>query len=313
VLLTNFSDFQMTHNPTPHKETRMTFDEWVAGGQRVRLNGHSVFVRQDGPTDGKPVTLIHGYPTSSHDWNHVIPGLVSAGCQITSLDLLGFGASDKPRDHDNNLVEQAALVQAAWAHLGIDTTALVTHDMGVSVAQELLATDASRISRAAFLNGGLYPAVNRPPAIQRLFHSPLGRFLGPLFSERAFCSGMRRVLGRPVSDAELHEMWLAISAGGGATIQHRLVSYIDDRAANDKRWTNALETYPGPTLFIWGPADPVCGPVLSRIRDRVPGARITVLDGDPATGHYPQVENPSAVLAVLAPFLAGGAASPAVS
>lgn len=286
----------------------MTFDEWVAGGRRIRLGSHNVFVRQDGPADGKPVTLIHGYPTSSYDWNHLIPGLVGADCRITSLDLLGFGASDKPRGHDNNLVEQASLVQAAWTHLGIGTTALVTHDMGVSVAQELLATDPARISRAAFLNGGLYPDVNRPPAIQRLFHGPLGRLLGPLFSERAFCSGMRRVLGRPVSDAELHEMWLAISADRGATIQHRLVSYIDDRVANANRWTSALEAYPGPTLFIWGPADPVCGPVLPRISDRVPGARITILDGEPTTGHYPQVENPSAVLGALTPFLASEAA-----
>ena len=286
----------------------MTFDEWVAGGQRVRLNGHDVFLRQDGPADGKPVTLLHGYPTSSHDWNHLIPGLVSASFRATSLDLLGFGASDKPRDRDNNLVEQAELVRAAWAHLGIDTTALVAHDMGVSVAQELMAADPARISRAAFLNGGLYPEVNRPPAIQRLFHGPLGKFLGPLFSERAFTAGMRRVLGRPVSAAELHEMWLGISAGGGASIQHRLVSYIDDRAAYNDRWTNALETYAGPTLFIWGPADPVCGPVLSRIRDRVPGALITVLDGEPATGHYPQVENPAAVLVALTSFLASEAA-----
>jgi len=281
----------------------MTFNEWVAGGQRIRLNGHEVFIRQDGPIDGRPVTLLHGYPTSSHDWDHLIPGLERAGLRATSLDLLGFGASAKPRDHDNSLIEQASLVEAAWAHLGIETTALVAHDMGVSVAQEILFRDPARISRAAFLNGGLYPDVNRPPAIQRLFHGPLGKVLGPLFTERAFRSGMRRVLGRPVPDAELHEMWLAISAAGGATIQHRLVRYIDDRAAYNARWTHALETYAGPTLFIWGPADPVCGPVLSRVRDRVPAARITVLDGEPAVGHYPQVEDPSAVLAALVPFL----------
>jgi len=228
---------------------------------------------------------------------------VSAGYRATSLDLLGFGASAKPRGHDNDLIEQASLVEAAWSHLGVETTALIAHDMGVSVAQELLARDPARISRVAFLNGGLYPDVNRPPAIQRLFHGPLGRYLGVLFTERTFRSGMRRVLGRPVPDAELHELWLGISANGGAAIQHRLVSYIDDRAAYNDRWTHALETYAGPTLFIWGPADPVCGPVLSRVRERVPAARITVLDAEPHVGHYPQVEDPAAVLAALIPFL----------
>jgi pimeloyl-ACP methyl ester carboxylesterase len=57
-------------------------------------------------------------------------------------------------------------------------------------------------------------------------------------------------------------------------------------------------------LFVWGPADPVSGAhVLPRVRERLPNARIVVLDEDPATGHYPQVENPVAVAAALTTFL----------
>ncbi|MEU8824989.1 hypothetical protein [Streptomyces sp. NPDC048636] len=48
-----------------------THAEWTAGGTRIPVRGragdHRLFVRQDGPADGPPVTLIHGFPTSSHD------------------------------------------------------------------------------------------------------------------------------------------------------------------------------------------------------------------------------------------------------
>jgi pimeloyl-ACP methyl ester carboxylesterase len=97
---------------------------------------------------------------------------------------------------------------------------------------------------------------------------------------------------------------VATSRAGGTAVQHRLLRYIDERVTHAQRWTTALENYPGPTLFIWGPADPVSGAhVLPRLRQRLPHARIAVLDGEPAIGHYPQLENPPAVAALLAGFL----------
>ena len=94
-------------------------------------------MRQDGPVDGKPVTLFHGFPASSFDWANVVPELAGSGYRVTTLDLLGYGSSDKPHPYPYTLMEQASLVPAVWGDLGIDGTALVAHDYGVSVAQEL--------------------------------------------------------------------------------------------------------------------------------------------------------------------------------
>jgi hypothetical protein len=46
-----------------------TLDCWISGGSRRRVSGssHELFVRQDGPADGKSVTLFHGFPASSFD------------------------------------------------------------------------------------------------------------------------------------------------------------------------------------------------------------------------------------------------------
>src|SRR5690348_16948702 len=137
----------------------MGYEQWRAGGLRMKPAGsaHTLFVRQDGPVDGAPITLLHGFPTSSHDWAPVLPFLVGMQFRVTTFDFLGFGASDKPRRHRYSLLEQADLVEAVWASLGIVRTDLVAHDYGVSVAQELLARDGSRITSMQWLNGGLLP------------------------------------------------------------------------------------------------------------------------------------------------------------
>jgi pimeloyl-ACP methyl ester carboxylesterase len=282
-----------------------TWDAWCAGGQLVEVGGHRLFVRQDGDAAGPPVTLVHGFPTSSHDWAPILPALVAAGLRITTLDLLGLGASDKPRPHTYSILEQADLVEGVWRHLGITSTALVAHDYGVSVAQELLARDPARITSMTWLNGGVYPDLHRPVRMQRLMHSRLGVVLGRLTTERTFRAVIRSIMGRPVSDDVLHQMWLSIEHGGGARVQHALLAYIDERREHADRWRTALESYAGPTQAIWGPADPISGGhVLPRLRERIPHAELVVLDEAPATGHFPQVENPEAVGAALVAFLA---------
>ncbi|WP_329201054.1 MULTISPECIES: alpha/beta fold hydrolase [unclassified Streptomyces] len=278
--------------------------QWTAGGATVRVEGHEVFVRQDGPADGAPVTLIHGFPTSSHDWAAVVPALAAAGLRVTTLDLLGFGESDKPRHHSYSLLEQASLVEAVWRHHGIGRTALVAHDYGVSVGQELLARDPSRITHMAWLNGGLYADLHRPVLMQRLLHGPLGPLLAPLTTRGRFASALRGVLGRPLPAADLDDMWSAVARADGHRLAPRLLRYIDERRMHAERWTRALEDHPGPTLFVWGPADPISGAhVLDRVRARVPAAAVVELTGPPPVGHYPQVEDPTAVAAALTSFL----------
>ena len=86
-------------------------------------------------------------------------------------DLLGFGASSKPREHHYSLLEQADLVEALWEREGIESTVVVAHDYSVSVAQELLTrraagTLAVDVRALHFMNGGVYPDLHRPQPAQ---------------------------------------------------------------------------------------------------------------------------------------------------
>jgi pimeloyl-ACP methyl ester carboxylesterase len=185
----------------------------------------------------------------------------------------------------------------------------VAHDYGVSVAQELLARDSSRITSMSWLNGGLFPDLHRPTGGQKLLAGRLGPLVARVFGESRFDAAMGEILGRPVGDEMLHDMWLSLAARGGVRVAPALLRYMQERRENAERWASAIAEYAGREQFVWGPADPVSGGhVLPRIRETAPGAKVTVLDGvldqKPAVGHYPQVEAPELVGPLLAEFLA---------
>ena len=159
-------------------ETAVTLEQWWADGEHVPLSlggsERSIFLRRLGA--GAPMTLLHGFPSSSHDWAKVAPELAERHTLLMP-DFLGFGASEKPSEHDYSLREQADLVEAIWARTGIEQTILVVHDYAVSVAQELLArraeaTLAVELRTVHLLNGGLFPELHRPQPTQTALLDP---------------------------------------------------------------------------------------------------------------------------------------------
>lgn len=288
----------------------LSYDDWLAGGRRVRLPrlGHAVFVRLDGPVDGPVVTLLHGFPTSSYDWAGIVPALTAAGRRVLSLDFLGFGESDKPARHRYAITEQTDLVEEVWQLEGIDRSAVVAHNYAVCVAQELLSRAengpaAVTVDRVVFLNGGVYPDLHQPLRVQRLLRSPAGPLLARVLTERVLARSLATICAKPLGPAVVHDLWRAVSGRNGKATYHRLLHYIDDRKTSGERWVSAMESAEVPLSFVWGPQDPVSGEhVLTRLRERLPGAGFAIFDD---VGHYPQLEAPERVGPALAGLLGG--------
>jgi pimeloyl-ACP methyl ester carboxylesterase len=280
-------------------------DAWWEQGEhvvlRLRDTDRRVFVRRLG--SGPTATLLHGFPSSSHDWARIAPGLAREHALLMP-DFLGFGASDKPVDHTYTLHEQADLVQALWAHEGVEATRLVGHDYAVSVVQELLARRAEdrlavEIEAVHLLNGGVYPDLHRAQPTQLALLDP---DQGPKLSAMIDESLMTAALGptfAPGFDAtaECASMWRAISRDDGQRISHRLIAYISDREEHAERWVRALEACEVPLGFSWGMLDPVSGAHMAqRIRERLPDAPFQALDD---VSHWPPLEASGRVLAAL--------------
>lgn len=280
-------------------------EEWWSHGERLglRLRGadRRIFVRRIG--EGLPMTLLHGFPSSSHDWARVVPMLAEHHALLL-LDFLGFGASDKPADHDYSLHEQADLVETLWAHEGVTSTVLVAHDYAVSVTQELLARRAEGrlavdLVAVHLLNGGLYPDLHRPEPIQAALLDPeQGPQISAQLTEELLVGALRPTFAEGFDAAAASDdIWRALSHDDGKLIAHRLIRYMTDRVLHAERWVTALETTEAPLAFAWGMLDPISGAhVADRIRERLPDAPFTVLDD---VGHWPQLEAPLRVAAAV--------------
>ncbi|MEU5879017.1 alpha/beta hydrolase [Spirillospora sp. NPDC047279] len=276
------------------------YAEWLAGGRRLGSAGREVFVRVDGPADGAPVTLLHGFPSSSHDWAPVLPAL-TARHRVLSLDFLGFGDSDKPAGHRYDLFEQADLVEEAWRAVEFPAGgALVAHDYGVTVAQELLARGVP-LERVAWLNGGVYPDLHRPVPAQEALAGPGGAELAAVLTPDMLADALRPLLHRPVPDEIVNDLANAAARRDGLRNAHLLIGYMEQRRENADRWVSAFEGSGLPYGFVWGMRDPVSGGhVMQRLQERFPDASITPLQD---VGHYPQVEAPEETAIALATFL----------
>ncbi len=249
------------------------------------------------------MTLLHGFPSSSHDWAKAAPAL-AARHTLLAPDFLGFGASEKPVDHRYSLHEQADLVEALWVAEGVRETVLVAHDYGVSVAQELLARAgegalAVELRAVHFMNGGLYPELHRPQPVQTALLDPeQGPQISQLVTEELFIAGLAPTFA-PGYDAaaDSADIWAATSNDGGERIGHLLIRYISDRERHGARWTGALEATAVPLSFVWGMLDPVSGAHMAeRIRERLPDAPFVALDD---VAHWPPLEAPDRVAAAL--------------
>ena len=274
-------------------------EDWYRTGERVAVSGraeqtHSLFARVEG--EGLVTTFLHGFPTSSWDWAKVAAALRS-GCKRIYIDLLGYGDSDKPAQHTYSLLEQLDLFQALWKHFGIEETLLVTHDVSVSIGQELLARISEgtwrgpHITGVVFLNGGLFFSVQRPLAIQRLLRNPVtGPLVARLVTRRTFERSMKGIYGPhtgPDVD-ELAQQWAIIERRGGSRLSHKLSRYHDERKRLEPRWTSALSETSVPLTFVWGMSDPISGsPMLDKARQVVAKAKFVRLED---AGHYPQIE-----------------------
>jgi pimeloyl-ACP methyl ester carboxylesterase len=270
---------------------------WQAAGDAVEVAGHRIFVREQ-PGSGVPLVLLHGYPSSSYDWRRLLERL--PGRRVLCFDFLGFGLSDKPHDHVYSLHGQADLTEAIVRRFGIERVLLVAHDMGTSVATELLARDlegrlGAKLTAVLLFNGSMILERASLTLAQKLLRSRLGPFAARLSSERLFRAQFGRIFSpaHPLSLDEAEDQWALLAHNRGHRILDRLTFYLHERVRFAPRWHGALRDWPGRLELAWAMRDPVCTKAVLdavlELRPSTPVVRFAEL------GHYPQIEEPEAI------------------
>ncbi|MGZ4691211.1 MAG: alpha/beta fold hydrolase [Acidimicrobiia bacterium] len=124
----------------------------------VTANGINLSVTVEGPEDGHPVLLLHGFPDSSFIWRHQIAALSEAGYRTIAPDQRGYGASDAPEDVDAYAIPNLAMDAAGVLDaLGIERASVVGHDWGASVAWLVATIFPDRVERLCTVSVG-HPA-----------------------------------------------------------------------------------------------------------------------------------------------------------
>ena len=269
-------------------------EAWQEGGGFTTFRDHSVFRRErDGI--GNRVVFLHGFPTSSFDFAPVLDRL--EGPPVLAFDFLGFGLSDKPREHTYTLAWQADLTEALVAEVGGGPVFVCAHDLGTSVATELMARDIEgelsfEIAGVLLFNGSILIERAQPTLAQKLLRGPIGPLAARLSNEAFFRRQFSSVFsdGHQPSPEFLGDAWSLIERDGGNRLGHKLVYYMDERTVYADRWHGAVRDWEGPLSLFWGLEDPVAVPaILEGLVDLRPSTEPLTF---PDLGHYPQVEDP---------------------
>ncbi|WP_017298806.1 alpha/beta fold hydrolase [Nodosilinea nodulosa] len=246
------------------------------------------------------VLLLHGIPTWGYLYHGVIPPLVQAGYRVLAPDFLGHGWSDRRDRFDRSFQDQARMVVALLAALGLDRVDVVGHDTGGAVALILAIEHASLVRRLVITNSVCYDR----------FDDDMLDFGHPL-----------RWKGRPVADlvAALEETLAAgLSNPAQLTPEFRAgiiapwadeegkLSLIRNAAALNANQTMALVDRHGsitaPTLVLWGLDDPwQKAEDGQRLASEIPTAHFHGLAG---VSHWVQQDAPEAFCQAVLEFFA---------
>lgn len=276
---------------------------WYAEGTTIDIQGLNIFFKRTGK--GQALICIHGFPSSSWDFASLWPALIQR-FDVMMHDLIGLGKSAKP-NHPIPIRLQADIIEELAVQAGVREAHLLAHDLGDTIAQELLARQAEKSSKinwlsCVFLNGGLFPETHRALLVQQLLLSPLGPLLARFMTEKSMRKSLSKVFSsaHPATDEFLHDTWKLTAADHGTSMLPRLIHYITERKLNRERWVTPLVNKVVPIRLINGLADPVSGEhAANRFDELIAGADIVRLQD---CGHYPHVELPDEVLRAIFDF-----------
>jgi pimeloyl-ACP methyl ester carboxylesterase len=258
----------------------------------VSVDGHDVFYREAGPADAPVLLLLHGYPSSSHMFRHLIPALADR-YRVVAPDHLGFGRSSAPStdEFDYTFEALAAVTGRFLSTLGIERYTVYVQDYGAPIGWRLALAGPAAITGVISQNGNAYEdgfvpsfwdgiwadAAERTDETRDALRPALGR-------EAVEWQYTHGVPDRTTVDPDAWEHDLALLARPGQDdVQLALFrDYATNRALYPAvhDW---LRTSGVPVLAIWGRNDEIFAAAgASAFLEDSPEARVELVDG----GHF---------------------------
>lgn len=277
----------------------------------VTIDGLNIFYREAGDADKPTIVLLHGFPTSSHMFRHLIVALADQ-FHVIAPDYPGFGLSDAPSpssfhytfDGLADVIEKLLL-----AELGLERFGLFVQDYGGPVGFRIATRHPECIDWLVVQNSNAYEEGFTgfwnhlrqqywlTPSLET--EAPLRGFLTPEAARWIYTEGARD--RENVSPDNWIVDLAALGRPQGERIQLDLFYDYRTNVARYPEWQAYLRARKPPTLVVWGKNDPIFTVEGARaFRRDLPEAELHLLD----TGHFALEEDLGTITALMKDFYA---------
>jgi haloalkane dehalogenase len=259
----------------------------------------------EGPRDAAPILLMHGEPSWSFLYRHIIARLAALGHRVVAPDLIGFGRSDKPRAASDYTYERHVRWMSDWLlALDLQRITFFGQDWGGLIGLRLVAAFPERFARLVVANTGLPAGSGMSDAFkawldfsQNVPELPIADIIA-MGSRRPLTAAERAAYEAPFPDERYKAGARRFPTLVPLTPEH--ASVAENRAA----W-HVLEQFTRPCVTAFSDADPVTRGGERAFQERIPGAKgqphVTIANA----GHFLQEDQPDAIADLLHRVAAG--------
>ena len=274
---------------------------------RAIIDGVGVFYREAGPKDAPTIVLLHGFPSSSREFDTLIP-LLATRYHLIAPDFPGFGQSDAPPPsaYTYTFANLAKTTNGLLEQLKISNCTFYLHDYGGPVGFGIFLPHPERVAALIIQNANTYREGlgTKWAGIAQYWADPKAHpevfdgFMSPAATEQ------RHTLGTSHPDRYNPDTWTDESAHlskpGQREIQAALLYDYRTNVASYPAWQAWLREHAPPTLVVWGRNDPsFIAPGGDAYKRDLPHAEIHQLDA----GHFALDEKNDEIAALILEFL----------
>ena len=259
---------------------------------------------------GPVILFVHGTPTNSYEYRHLIAAL-SKRFRCIAPDHLGFGQSARPQAFAYTPEAHAAVLKEFVEKLDLRDVTLVVHDFGGPIGLPLaldcgLRTAGCRVSKVILLNTWAWPIDDDPKMARgaKFIGGAIGRFL-----YRYANASLRLIMPSAYGDKnkltkEIHRRYLDVFRDRDARVLvlHALAKSLLGSRAHYQALLDRIDRLANtPVLIVWGMKDSAFQPYqLERWQRLLPSAHVVKIDG---AGHWPHEEEPARVVTAIEQFM----------
>jgi pimeloyl-ACP methyl ester carboxylesterase len=275
---------------------------------RTTVDGVGVFYREAGPKDAPAIVLLHGFPSSSREFDTLIPVLATRYHLIVP-DFPGFGQSDAPppSSYAYTFDNLAKTINGLLEQLKINKYSFFLHDYGGPVGFRIAAAHPERLQALIVQNANVYKEGlgAKWAGIAQYWSDPKAHpEVFDAFVSRT-ATEQRHTLGTSRPERYNPDTWTDeyahLSKPGQREIQADLLYDYRTNVASYPAWQAWLRAHRPPTLVVWGRNDPsFIAPGAEAFKRDLPESEIHLLDA----GHFALDEKNDEIAGLILAFLA---------